>query len=54
MDATPPNMTVPIEEPQWNSGAAWKLPGWAEPVVRTTRGSHVKKKADSIRWSLVF
>ena len=26
-------MTVAIEEPQWNSGAAWELPGWAEPVV---------------------
>ncbi|KAH8671974.1 PAP2 superfamily-domain-containing protein [Tricladium varicosporioides] len=28
-----PNMTVPYEEPQWNSKGAWKLPGWAEPVM---------------------
>jgi hypothetical protein len=27
------DITVAYEEPQWNSGAAWKLPGWAEPVV---------------------
>ncbi|KAG0647731.1 hypothetical protein D0Z07_6777 [Hyphodiscus hymeniophilus] len=33
MADTLPIMTVPIEEPQWNSGAAWKLPGWAEPVM---------------------
>ncbi len=26
-------MTVPWEEPEWNSAPAWKLPGWAEPVV---------------------
>jgi len=30
------NMTVPYEEPQWNSAPAWKLPGWAEPIVRLT------------------
>jgi hypothetical protein len=28
------NVTVPIEEPEWNSKPAWKLPGWAEPIVR--------------------
>lgn len=22
-----------VEEPQWNSKPAWKLPGWAEPLV---------------------
>jgi hypothetical protein len=27
------NMTVAYEEPEWNSAPAWKLPGWAEPVV---------------------
>lgn len=21
------------EEPDWSSGAAWKLPSWGEPVV---------------------
>ncbi|TVY80695.1 hypothetical protein LSUE1_G001670 [Lachnellula suecica] len=26
-------MTVPIEDPQWNSAPAWKLPGWAEPIM---------------------
>ncbi|TVY91367.1 hypothetical protein LAWI1_G002717 [Lachnellula willkommii] len=25
--------TFPIEEPQWNSAPAWKLPGWAEPIM---------------------
>jgi hypothetical protein len=28
------NLTVPIEEPDWGSAPAWKLPGWGEPVVR--------------------
>lgn len=27
------NLTAPVEEPQWNSSPAWKLPGWAEPVM---------------------
>jgi hypothetical protein len=27
------NVTVPIEEPDWSSAPAWKLPGWAEPVM---------------------
>lgn len=27
------NVTVPIEEPEWNSKPAWKLPGWAEPII---------------------
>lgn len=27
------NLTVPYEQPEWNSKPAWKLPGWAEPVV---------------------
>ncbi|KAI0995349.1 hypothetical protein K3495_g12833 [Podosphaera aphanis] len=26
-------ITVPFEEPQWNSSPAWKLPGWAEPLM---------------------
>ena len=26
------NLTL-VEEPQWNSTPAWKLPGWAEPLV---------------------
>ncbi|RKF78575.1 putative integral membrane protein [Golovinomyces cichoracearum] len=28
---TSPN--VPYEEPQWSSSPAWKLPGWAEPLM---------------------
>ncbi|PSN69205.1 hypothetical protein BS50DRAFT_572367 [Corynespora cassiicola Philippines] len=28
-----PNMTVEASEPQWNSKPAWKLPGWAEPLM---------------------
>ena len=35
------NVTVPIEEPEWNSKPAWKLPGWAEPIVR--RVSHCRE-----------
>lgn len=27
------NITVPYEEPEWNSAPAWRLPGWAEPVM---------------------
>lgn len=27
------NMTVPGEAPEWNSKPAWKLPGWAEPLI---------------------
>ncbi|CAG8979194.1 hypothetical protein HYALB_00000330 [Hymenoscyphus albidus] len=27
------NMSVTYEEPEWNSAPAWKLPGWAEPIV---------------------
>ncbi|KAH8805597.1 PAP2 superfamily-domain-containing protein [Xylogone sp. PMI_703] len=27
------NITVPIGEPEWNSEAAWKLPGWFEPIL---------------------
>ncbi|KAF2197534.1 hypothetical protein GQ43DRAFT_475365 [Delitschia confertaspora ATCC 74209] len=27
------NITVPVEEPVWNSQPAWKLPGWAEPLI---------------------
>ncbi|TLD36461.1 integral membrane protein [Venturia nashicola] len=30
------NPTLPIEEPQWNSKPAWKLPGWAEPLIVLT------------------
>jgi hypothetical protein len=30
------DLAVPFhDEPQWNSKAAWKLPGWGEPVVRS-------------------
>jgi hypothetical protein len=28
------NVTVPIMDPKWNSKPAWKLPAWAEPIVR--------------------
>ncbi|KAF2455165.1 PAP2 superfamily-domain-containing protein [Lineolata rhizophorae] len=31
--ATAPNITVSVEEPEWNSKPAWKLPGWAEPII---------------------
>ncbi|KAF2489341.1 hypothetical protein BU16DRAFT_622873 [Lophium mytilinum] len=27
------NVTVPVDEPEWNSAPAWKLPGWAEPII---------------------
>lgn len=27
------NVTLPIDEPEWNSAPAWKLPGWAEPLM---------------------
>jgi len=27
------NITAPIEEPEWNSKPAWKLPGWVEPII---------------------
>ncbi|OCL03316.1 hypothetical protein AOQ84DRAFT_153368 [Glonium stellatum] len=27
------NVTIPVEEPEWNSKPAWKLPGWAEPII---------------------
>ena len=27
------SLTAPVEEPNWNSSPAWKLPGWVEPVV---------------------
>ncbi|TAQ87736.1 hypothetical protein B7494_g3959 [Chlorociboria aeruginascens] len=27
------NITVPFTEPEWHSKPAWKLPGWAEPVM---------------------
>ncbi|KAG9233949.1 hypothetical protein BJ875DRAFT_28395 [Amylocarpus encephaloides] len=27
------NMTIAYEEPEWNSAPAWKLPGWAEPIM---------------------
>ncbi|KAK2624821.1 hypothetical protein QTJ16_006014 [Diplocarpon rosae] len=27
------NVTVPWEEPEWNSAPAWRLPGWAEPMM---------------------
>jgi len=27
------NLAVPYEEPDWSSSPAWKLPGWAEPVM---------------------
>lgn len=30
------NLTVPVEEPEWNSHPAWKLPGWAEPLMVAT------------------
>jgi hypothetical protein len=33
MDTVLENLTI-NEEPQWNSSPAWKLPGWAEPLVR--------------------
>lgn len=37
------NTTVEYEEPNWNSSAAWKLPGWAEPVVRIAIHGWYKK-----------
>ncbi|KAL5322466.1 hypothetical protein ACEPPN_010439 [Leptodophora sp. 'Broadleaf-Isolate-01'] len=27
------NVSVPYEEPEWNSSPAWRLPGWAEPIM---------------------
>lgn len=30
------NATLPVDEPQWNSRPAWKLPGWAEPLIVVT------------------
>ena len=50
------NITVPVEEPEWTSKPAWKLPGWAEPLVSlpTERSIHTRKLTLSvIRWSLV-
>ncbi|KAK8201385.1 hypothetical protein M8818_005896 [Zalaria obscura] len=36
MDPMSGNLTNPVEPPQWNSKPAWKLPGWAEPVIVAT------------------
>ncbi|KAF1344145.1 PAP2 superfamily-domain-containing protein [Delphinella strobiligena] len=36
MDILPRNLTSPVGEPQWNSKGAWKLPGWAEPLIVVT------------------
>ncbi|KAF2395814.1 hypothetical protein EJ06DRAFT_264303 [Trichodelitschia bisporula] len=33
MSSSSPNLTVPIHQPEWNSKPAWKLPGWAEPIM---------------------
>lgn len=33
MDFVASNLTSPVDKPKWNSKAAWKLPGWAEPLV---------------------
>ncbi|KAF2788916.1 hypothetical protein K505DRAFT_393678 [Melanomma pulvis-pyrius CBS 109.77] len=30
------NITVPVADPKWNSNPAWKLPGWAEPIIVAT------------------
>jgi len=30
------NITVPVGEPEWHSKPAWKLPGWAEPIIVAT------------------
>jgi len=31
------NTTLPGGEPDWgNTAPAWRLPGWAEPIVRFT------------------
>jgi hypothetical protein len=27
------NITVQVGDPEWNSEPAWKLPGWAEPLI---------------------
>ncbi|THV73169.1 hypothetical protein D6D02_03969 [Aureobasidium pullulans] len=35
MDLLAKNSTTP-EEPRWNSKPAWKLPGWAEPLMVVT------------------
>lgn len=32
-------------EPSWNSTPAWKLPGWAEPLVRMD-ATNQEAKAD--------
>jgi hypothetical protein len=41
---------VPVEEPEWNSQPAWKLPKWAEPLVGCSLENSVAilvPKADS-------
>lgn len=30
------NATAMANEPEWSSKPAWKLPGWAEPLVSTS------------------
>ena len=27
------NSTMMVNQPEWSSKPAWKLPGWAEPLV---------------------
>ncbi|KAF2019254.1 hypothetical protein BU24DRAFT_115524 [Aaosphaeria arxii CBS 175.79] len=27
------NVTAPVDEPEWNSSPAWRLPGWVEPLM---------------------
>lgn len=36
MEAVNMNTTNPAAPPQWNSKPAWKLPGWAEPLIVMT------------------
>jgi hypothetical protein len=43
------NITVPYEEPQWNSAPAWRLPGWAEPIVRLLLLVNYNGRADKMK-----